>query len=92
MSDTARARAEYVPTTEEVKHDYSWDGFLDAPLVSREQAFDRWLAAEVAAAKAEAWDEGWEAAVDEAPGDIWFDEWTHDANPYRTERTTDGAV
>lgn len=32
-----------------------------------------------------AWDEGWEAAVGQAPGDTWFDEWHYRTNPYRKD-------
>ena len=40
------------------------------------------IAAEVRKAQAEAWDEGWEAAIDQAPGDVWFDEWHYQTIPY----------
>lgn len=47
------------------------------------------IIAEVQAAKAEAWEKGWEAAIDQAPGDVWFDEWHYQTNPYRaTEHET----
>lgn len=37
---------------------------------------------EIRRAKEAAWDEGWEAAVEQAPGDVWFDEWHYQTNPH----------
>ena len=58
--------AEYTPTTREVRRVYSRapenlvTGGKPNPNPGYAGAqFDRWLAAVVAAAKAEAWDEGW---------------------------------
>ena len=39
----------------------------------------------IARIKAEAWDEGWFTAADEARGDVWFPAWGRQANPYREE-------
>lgn len=36
----------------------------------------------VAQAKKQAWAEGFEAAVDAAPGDFWCDGWSEMTNPY----------
>ena len=43
--------------------------------------FDRFIAR----IKAEAWDEGWFTAADEARGDVWFPAWGRQTNPYREE-------
>lgn len=42
----------------------------------------------IRAIKAEAWDEGWSAAVDAVPADTWFPGWDWDKapNPYRAEQ------
>lgn len=65
--------SEYTPNTEEVEHNYAWDGYMDAPLKSREAAFKRWYAAEIRRAKAEALREAGEAiqlyVVTERPDD-----------------------
>lgn len=39
----------------------------------------------IARIKAEAWDEGWFTAADEARGDVWFPAWGRQTNPYREE-------
>lgn len=39
-------------------------------------------AADSRTARAEAWDEGHEAAIDQA-GEQWFAAWSEDTNPYR---------
>lgn len=36
-------------------------------------------------ARAEAWDEGHDAATDAAPEDVWFGAWSFTTNPYRIE-------
>jgi len=43
--------------------------------------FDRWLAG----VKADAWDEGHDAATDEAPDGVWPHAWINAPNPYRRE-------
>ena len=43
--------------------------------------FDRFIAK----VKAEAWDEGHDAATDEAPDGVWPDAWIDAHNPYRQE-------
>ena len=74
--------SEYIPTTEQVRLTFAlsaderegsdrnnvaiWEGVLE-----QRAEFDRWLAAHDAAAKAEAWDEGFDAHPDWA------------VNPYR---------
>lgn len=40
----------------------------------------------VKAAQADAWEKGWEAAIDQAPGDVFFDEWHYQTNPYGTDQ------
>lgn len=54
--------SEHTPTTEEVREDWSWDTHRD-PEVGR-VSFDRWLAAELRRAKAEAWEEGYAGGYD----------------------------
>lgn len=85
--DGKRIRAFYVNATA-----WSFDGDAEPHIMeARERQaaeFDRWLA-EV---KADAWDEGHDAATDEAPDGVWPDAWIDAHNPYRQEaRNDDGS-
>jgi hypothetical protein len=44
--------------------------------------FDAAVTQHDAEVAAKAWEEGWEAAIDQAPADTWFDEWHYQTNPY----------
>lgn len=71
--------ADHTPTTEEVRRDWVWSHRTrtDLGIDRAELAFDRWLRAVEAAAKAEAWDRGyWARQVDLGAADTT-------PNPYR---------
>lgn len=55
--------------------------YRQSPDPDRAAEFDRWLAK----VKAEAWDEGHDAATDAAPDGVWPDAWIGAHNPYRQE-------
>ena len=38
-------------------------------------------------ARAEAWDDGFNAATDVVPEDVWFGPWSRTRNPYRDEES-----
>ena len=52
--------------------------YRQSPDPGRATEFDRWLAG----IKADAWDEGHDAATDEAPDGVWPDAWIDAPNPY----------
>lgn len=68
----ANDMSEHTPTTEQVRDGYRYDPEAEYrdPLtphhVINGRAFDRWYAAEVRKAKAEAWDEAYQQGVDDA--------------------------
>ncbi|VXB24199.1 hypothetical protein [Citricoccus sp. K5] len=72
--------SEYVPTTEQVRMDYSYLGGYsrEAEYDERQAAFDLWLADRDLAAKAEGWDEGAWHGYTTAPLD-------YKKNPYRVD-------
>ena len=57
------------------------EDYAQAVIEELEAEFDRFIAR----IKAEAWDEGWFTAADEARGDVWFPAWGRQTNPYREE-------
>jgi hypothetical protein len=65
---------EYTPTTKQVRDTYG-EAYL-----SRERAFDRWLAGVVADARREAWDEGRESLAKDL------------INPMRSDGTRESSV
>ena len=78
-------KEEYTPTTEKVKRAYSGlheKNYYDFTFMQREENFDRWLADHDALIRAEAWDEGWNAGVDDAN----FGPRPKTSNPYRKEQ------
>lgn len=80
--------SEYVPMTDEVRAGWMTSGPPSSTVV-RALDFERWLDRVRAAARregqAEAWDEGHDAATDEAPDGVWPDAWIDAHNPYRQE-------
>jgi flavin-dependent dehydrogenase len=94
MSDEAEKA--FTPTTEQVRYGYAMDPEgeyrdpIGYPAYERglRRAFDRWLAARIREAKAEAWDEGLTAGADR-----WMDSREFGdppVNPYRSGTTTEG--
>lgn len=83
--------AEFTPTTEDVRERYWLATVNDTDFPGAEGAasrlraeFDRWLAQHDAEVKAEAWDEGAQAARNE---DFLADDFVETPNPYRAEET-----
>lgn len=82
--------SDWTPTSQQVRDGYRYDPEYDYynPLQAganaelRGLAFDRWLEQ----VKAEAWEEGHEAAAMRVPEGVWHDVATpRPANPYRKE-------
>ena len=80
---------QWTPTTDDFRQVWAafngYGGLVTRPhSVSMDEGyaeFDRWLAQ----VKADAWDEGHDAATDEAPDGVWPDAWIDTPNPYRQE-------
>ena len=75
---------DYTPTTEVIRHAVSFPRErLGEPRPIKPEAFDRWLEQ----VKAEAWEEGHEAAAMRVPEGVWHDTASpRTPNPYRKEQ------
>lgn len=70
--------------------DASFDRWLDVfgkwqqavGYMASQEAMQATIDGSIQEVQAQAWEEGWEAAIDQAPADTWFDEWHCQANPY----------
>lgn len=73
--------SDHVPTPEELVASYSEPWHEPSGWDVEKAAREAWLGIE--RIRAEAWERGWETAVEQAPGDVFFDEWHYQTNPYR---------